>query len=92
MDKTNENQKVAADNGPGKASLFVKVNIDRFPIGRKVDLNAHSCYETLAYTLDDVFRPGVTDGARRSNVEEQVGMAGTREPRDCWAVCLILCS
>lgn len=80
VDKTNVNQKVATENGPGKASLFVKVNIDGFPIGRKVDLNAHSCYETLAHTLDDMFRPGVTDGARRSIMEEQVGMAGMRQP------------
>ncbi|XP_073145685.1 auxin-responsive protein IAA12-like [Henckelia pumila] len=74
VDKTREYQKVATENGHVKASLFVKVNIDGFPIGRKVDLNAHSCYETLAYTLDDMFRPGVTDGAKRSNMEEQVGM------------------
>lgn len=34
---------------------FVKVNMDGIAIGRKVDLNAHSCYETLAQTLEDMF-------------------------------------
>ncbi|CAN1279044.1 Auxin-responsive protein IAA13 [Linum perenne] len=40
----------------GKAHLgFVKVNMDGVPIGRKIDLNAHGCYETLAQTLEDMF-------------------------------------
>lgn len=34
---------------------FVKVNLDGVPIGRKIDLNAHSSYETLAQTLEDMF-------------------------------------
>ncbi|XP_050129811.1 auxin-responsive protein IAA13-like [Malus sylvestris] len=34
---------------------FVKVNMEGIPIGRKVDLNAHSCYETLAQTLEEMF-------------------------------------
>lgn len=34
---------------------FVKVNMDGLPIGRKVDLNAHTCYESLAETLEDMF-------------------------------------
>ncbi|CAN8315878.1 unnamed protein product [Cochlearia groenlandica] len=34
---------------------FVKVNIDGVAIGRKVDLNAHSSYENLANTLEDMF-------------------------------------
>ena len=34
---------------------FVKVNMDGVPIGRKVDLNAHSCYDTLAQMLEDMF-------------------------------------
>ncbi|KAG2721956.1 hypothetical protein I3760_02G106400 [Carya illinoinensis] len=34
---------------------FVKVNMDGVPIGRKVDLNAHSCYATLAEMLEDMF-------------------------------------
>ncbi|XP_057949915.1 auxin-responsive protein IAA13-like [Malania oleifera] len=34
---------------------FVKVNMDGLPIGRKVDLNAHTCYETLSQALKDMF-------------------------------------
>ncbi|KAJ0510537.1 putative transcription factor interactor and regulator AUX-IAA family [Helianthus annuus] len=36
-------------------SGFVKVNMDGLPIGRKVDLNAHDCYETLALALETMF-------------------------------------
>ena len=38
-----------------RKSPFVKVNMDGIPIGRKVDLSAHSSYETLAQTLEDMF-------------------------------------
>lgn len=34
---------------------FVKVNMDGIPIGRKVDLNAHYTYQTLAQALEDMF-------------------------------------
>ncbi|XP_052188449.1 auxin-responsive protein IAA13-like [Diospyros lotus] len=34
---------------------FVKVNMDGLQIGRKVDLNAHACYETLAQALEEMF-------------------------------------
>eukprot|EP01018_Ginkgo_biloba_P029519 Gb_22660 [translate_table: standard] len=37
-------------------SLYVKVNMDGVPIGRKVDLNAHDSYETLALALEDMFQ------------------------------------
>lgn len=40
---------------------FVKVNMDGLQIGRKVDLKAHTCYETLAQTLEEMFwRPSTT--------------------------------
>ncbi|XP_038995642.1 auxin-responsive protein IAA12-like isoform X2 [Hibiscus syriacus] len=43
-------------NGNEKGHLgFVKVNMDGIPIGRKVDLNSHSSYETLAQALEDMF-------------------------------------
>ncbi|KAE8660398.1 Auxin-responsive protein IAA11 [Hibiscus syriacus] len=38
-----------------RKSLFVKVNMDGIPIGRKVDLNAHESYEKLVKTLEDMF-------------------------------------
>ncbi|XP_039013829.1 auxin-responsive protein IAA11-like [Hibiscus syriacus] len=57
----NETSMVEKSNvgSSGKArlrqSLFVKVNMDGIPIGRKVDLNAHESYEKLAKTLEDMF-------------------------------------
>ncbi|KAJ8511889.1 hypothetical protein OPV22_002323 [Ensete ventricosum] len=36
-------------------SLFVKVNLDGDPIGRKVDLSSHPSYETLALALEAMF-------------------------------------
>lgn len=43
--------------------LSVKVNIDGTLIGRKLDLNAHTSYETLAQTLEDMFH-----GSRKSSL------------------------
>ncbi|XP_075507153.1 auxin-responsive protein IAA12-like isoform X2 [Primulina tabacum] len=56
---------------PLKASFLVKVNMDGFPIGRKVDMNSHDCYKTLAQTIDNMFSFNAGVGARRSKVEEQ---------------------
>ncbi|CAN6903143.1 unnamed protein product [Brassica oleracea] len=45
-----------------KGSGFVKVNKDGVGIGRKVDVRAHSSYENLAQTLEEMFfgRTGTT--------------------------------
>jgi len=51
-DKGNAKSK---DRIPVKSSLFVKVNMDGVAIGRKVDLNAHPSYESLAQTLEEMF-------------------------------------
>lgn len=48
------NKTNAAGNEKGHLG-FVKVNMDGVAIGRKVDLNAHACYETLAQTLEEMF-------------------------------------
>ncbi|CAK7327324.1 unnamed protein product [Dovyalis caffra] len=62
-DKSKDNLKKKICNG-NKANVtgnekghlgFVKVNMDGVPIGRKVDLNAHACYETLAQALEEMF-------------------------------------
>ncbi|OMO98142.1 AUX/IAA protein [Corchorus capsularis] len=45
----------SSGNAKIRKSLFVKVNMDGIPIGRKVDLNAHESYEKLAKTLEDMF-------------------------------------
>ncbi|GMI70371.1 hypothetical protein HRI_000706500 [Hibiscus trionum] len=52
--KLNSNGKQTTVNEKGHLG-FVKVNIDGIPIGRKVDLNAHSSYESLAQALEDMF-------------------------------------
>lgn len=51
------------DNGREKTmepmrqgGMFVKINMYGVPIGRKVDLNAHSGYEQLSFTVDKLFR------------------------------------
>lgn len=36
-------------------SVYVKVNMDGVLIGRKVNLSAHSSYETLALTVENMF-------------------------------------
>ncbi|CDY51701.1 BnaA03g58910D [Brassica napus] len=45
-----------------KMRMFVKVTMDGIPIGRKVDLNAHSCYESLSNALEEMFLKPKTDG------------------------------
>ncbi|GER52398.1 auxin-responsive protein [Striga asiatica] len=44
----------SVDNRP--KTLFVKINMDGVPIGRKVDLKAYDSYEKLSYAVDELFR------------------------------------
>nr|VDD46183.1 unnamed protein product [Brassica oleracea] len=41
---------------PKREGMFVKINMDSVPIGRKVDLNAYSTYEQLSFAVDKLFR------------------------------------
>ncbi|CAA7018191.1 unnamed protein product [Microthlaspi erraticum] len=41
---------------PKKEGMFVKINMDSVPIGRKVDLNAYNSYEQLSFGVDKLFR------------------------------------
>ncbi|KAF7814216.1 auxin-responsive protein IAA26-like [Senna tora] len=50
-----ENNNVGVVVGGGKG-LFVKINMDGVPIGRKVDLNAYDSYEKLSTAVDELFR------------------------------------
>ena len=59
-DNDNDNNINAKEKRHLRSSLFVKVNMDGIPIGRKVDLSAHSSYETLAQTLEDMFNESTT--------------------------------
>ncbi|KAI3995774.1 hypothetical protein MKX01_007253 [Papaver californicum] len=51
--------------------LFVKVNMDGERIGRKVDLNAHTCYDTLAQALEEMFHRPTTANFICSNLEKE---------------------
>ncbi|XP_010556932.1 PREDICTED: auxin-responsive protein IAA13-like [Tarenaya hassleriana] len=52
----NDESKYLTKKVNGKTRVgFVKVNMDGVAIGRKVDMNAHSSYENLAKTLEDMF-------------------------------------
>lgn len=52
--KTPVNEKPAKDNS--HKGLFVKINMDGVPIGRKVDLSAYNNYESLSSSVDQLFR------------------------------------
>ncbi|CAH8358245.1 unnamed protein product [Eruca vesicaria subsp. sativa] len=39
-----------------REGMFVKINMDSVPIGRKVDLNAYNSYEHLSFAVDKLFR------------------------------------
>ncbi|XP_038710800.1 auxin-responsive protein IAA26-like isoform X2 [Tripterygium wilfordii] len=58
-----ESPKKIAENVNGKDSesqkkqhLFVKINMEGVPIGRKVDLKAYDSYEKLSVAIDELFR------------------------------------
>lgn len=42
---------------PKPAEMFVKVNMDGMTVGRKVDLNAYTSYESLLRALEEMFQP-----------------------------------
>lgn len=50
-----EANKNRTDAAKMRTSMFVKVTMDGIPIGRKIDLNAHKCYESLSNTLEEMF-------------------------------------
>ncbi|OAY53082.1 auxin-responsive protein IAA18 isoform X2 [Manihot esculenta] len=60
IDSQNEspNKKVASEKPVEtcKKGMFVKINMDGVPIGRKVDLKAYDSYEKLSTAVDELFR------------------------------------
>lgn len=66
VEKTTDVRNKNSASAKGRTSLFVKVNMDGIPIGRKIDLNAHGCYESLVQTLEDMFHQPTT----RSSLQE----------------------
>ncbi|KAF4378176.1 auxin-responsive protein IAA11 [Cannabis sativa] len=71
---------ISKENGNNlRSSMFVKVNMDGSPIGRKVDLSAHKSYEALARTLEDMFNEPTAAVKLRSSGKDhdkRVGGAG----------------
>ncbi|EES17832.1 hypothetical protein BDA96_09G073600 [Sorghum bicolor] len=55
----------------GNKGLFVKVNMDGVPIGRKLDLGAHAGYDTLSAAVDHLFRGLLAAQASGSGGEQQ---------------------
>ncbi|GAU13150.1 hypothetical protein TSUD_112110, partial [Trifolium subterraneum] len=76
---TQQHNKVAGkkpiDNNYGKG-LFVKINMDGVPIGRKVDLNAYDSYQNLSSAVDELFR-GLLKAQRDSS-----GCGGNKEEEE----------
>ncbi|MCO5575236.1 hypothetical protein L7F22_029035 [Adiantum nelumboides] len=48
--------KAVREEGDGQSTLYVKVNMDGIPIGRKVDLSIYKSYDGLLSALEDMFR------------------------------------
>uniref|UniRef100_A0A7N0TS58 Auxin-responsive protein n=1 Tax=Kalanchoe fedtschenkoi TaxID=63787 RepID=A0A7N0TS58_KALFE len=83
-DKLTIHAKRATEARPSSTAkgLFVKINMDGIPIGRKVDLNAYDSYEKLSSAVDKLFRvllAAQTDSFAygiASNLEEEKPITG----------------
>ena len=51
-----------------RKGLFVKINMDGIPIGRKVDLKAYDSYEKLSLAVDELFRGLLMAGAPQTRL------------------------
>ncbi|CAI9114220.1 OLC1v1014889C3 [Oldenlandia corymbosa var. corymbosa] len=54
--KITADEKVKTEKCQQLKGLFVKINMDGVPIGRKVDLNAYDSYDKLSSAVDELFR------------------------------------
>eukprot|EP01018_Ginkgo_biloba_P023855 Gb_16134 [translate_table: standard] len=57
--QTNASGNSSASADPGQTfgdSMFVKVNMDGVPIGRKIDLKAYDSYDKLSLALEEMFK------------------------------------
>ncbi|XP_074345901.1 auxin-responsive protein IAA26-like isoform X2 [Apium graveolens] len=57
--------------------LFVKINMDGVPIGRKVDLKAYDSYDKLSRAVDELFRGLLA--AQRDPCDDQIQNSDKRE-------------
>ncbi|EPS73542.1 hypothetical protein M569_01214, partial [Genlisea aurea] len=44
------------DNDQTPSKMFVKINMEGIPIGRKIDLKAYDSYEKLKHAVDELFK------------------------------------
>lgn len=54
-DETTE-ERIAAKSESLKTNLFVKINMEGVPIGRKINLSAYNSYEELSFAIDELFK------------------------------------
>lgn len=47
---------IIVENGKNVEGLYVKINMEGVPIGRKVDLKTYDGYEKLSAAVDQLFR------------------------------------
>lgn len=74
-----DSNKPISNSGKG---LFVKINMDGVPIGRKIDINAYDGYEKLSSAVDDLFRGlleeiNLSHGINKKQEEEDKGIKGS---------------
>ena len=55
LNGVSDRNKANKERRTSRNSVYVKVNMDGVLIGRKVNLSAHSSYETLAQTVENMF-------------------------------------
>ncbi|KQJ94809.1 auxin-responsive protein IAA25 isoform X2 [Brachypodium distachyon] len=64
--------------GHERPAMFVKVNLEGYAVGRKINLAAHSGYASLSAALQSMFHGFLSDGygriATRDDEEDQLGM------------------
>ncbi|XP_072994877.1 auxin-responsive protein IAA16-like [Typha latifolia] len=79
----NVSSETAAKFEDDKKGLFVKINMDGIPIGRKVDLKAYNNYEKLSLAVDELFsallsaqRDPVANGGQKNAKEKETISTG----------------
>ncbi|XP_050233839.1 auxin-responsive protein IAA26-like [Mercurialis annua] len=84
IDPQNESLKTKVDSEKHaveacKKGMFVKINMDGVPIGRKVDLKAYDSYEKLSVAVDELFRDLLAaqrDSSAGSKQEDEKAITG----------------
>lgn len=56
VDSQNGVSQIKGKAEDGRKGMFIKINMDGVPIGRKIDLSAYHSYERLSSAVDELFR------------------------------------